>query len=211
MIISFDGNVFVGKTTIISNLSLRFGFNKMPEYGDVLSDIFLDCDYKDVHKNNQERYLMVDKKRMNLIKEGVNLLDRSFVSMSAHIYALNKMKIMDIRDFYIARLAAHLGRKEIILPNKYIIVSCPYEVAYDRFVDGYSIKGTGQEYIKRDYFEYVNEFNFRWLESIPGLMVDSREEVSCSEIADFINEKQPDVFTENQEAVIGKIKKILIK
>lgn len=211
MIISFDGNVFVGKTTIISNLSSKFGFNKIPEYSDFLNGISLNRDYKNEHKNNQEKYLMVDKERIDLIKDGINLLDRSFVSMSAHVYALNKINDIDIRDFYITRLDIYLSKKEIIIPNKYIIILSTHKIAYKRFTDGHSVKGTEPKYINKDYFNYINEFNLRWLELASGLMINSDMRASHDKIIDFVYEKQSDVFTENYKEVIGKIKKILLQ
>ncbi|MEA3272595.1 MAG: hypothetical protein U9P90_02915 [Patescibacteria group bacterium] len=206
MIISFDGNVFTGKTTIISKLSSKYGFNKIVEYCDILKNIPLKDTHDSVYKNEQVRYLKVDKKRMLQIHNGTNLLDRSFISMSAHVYAIYKKGLFDMRLFYLKELEFYFNKNEIIIPNKYIIVSCSYKTALKRYKLNNAIKKTGRKYIDKEYFDYIDIFNEMWSREFPTLIINSDRKLNYKKTFDFICNKQND---SDDNKIILIIKKLL--
>lgn len=207
MIISLDGNVFVGKTTLCNILSKKNSCNIISEYSD-----FLRKTDKSLQKFNfleHEKYLEIDIIRKKYLKNGINFLDRSFVSLSAHIYAVYKIGIADFREKHINLLNKLLNNGEIIIPNYYIFVTCNYNCVKKRFIlenEIYNKKKTPEFFINKDYFLAINEFNNLWQGNIKnGLIINTGQLLSKDVTI------TPKNFTEkilNNEEIILIIKKI---
>jgi len=137
MIIAFDGNVFVGKTTLCKMYARE---NK----GQVINEhsYFIDL----LKKNNSVqtefsshyRYLLADALRMKVINGKKIFLDRSFVSTSAHIYALYQTKEWDFREEHLFYLEKFLQEQSIIVPDVFIFVLCEHDIAQERFLQDHS-------------------------------------------------------------------------
>ncbi len=208
MIISFDGNVFTGKTTIINKLSLANPFNIIAEHSVFLNQIPKDELYND-YMDEQIRYIKVDELRMQKIRKEINLLDRSFVSMSAHVYALFKLNLADIRSLYIKELKKFLDNKKIIIPDKYIHVACPYNIAKLRFSKNRN-RATDRMYIGRKYFEAVNKFDSSWVQSVDGLTINTCDKrFKTDDFADFIISKNSGGNKLNNEQIISLTSEIM--
>jgi len=175
MIISLDGNVFVGKTTLCNILSKRNSCNIILEYSDFIKEI--DKPLQQFVFSEHEKYLKTDVIRKKYLKKGINFLDRSFVSLSAHIYAGYKIRIADFRKKHINLFSKLLNNDSIIIPNYYIFVTCDYNRAKKRFFlekEIYKEKRTSQFFIDKDYFLAIDEFNGLWQKSIKnGLSVNT--------------------------------------
>jgi len=189
MIISFDGNVFTGKTSVIKKLSERCDFNYIPEHSDFLDKIIYEKISDNHSINEQLRYIKIDSLRQGLIAKSVNLLDRSFLSMSAHVYALLETGKMDIRKWYIDKLQEYLDSGKIIIPDKYVYATCDYGVIKRRF-DNDTAKGTNDIYVEKEYFNSIDKFNKIVLKKLPSFNVDTEVDVDYSRIVDFISKEQ---------------------
>jgi len=175
MIISLDGNVFTGKTTLCNILSKGNSCNVILEYSDFiretdkLSQKFSFLEHK--------KYLKLDIIRKKYLKNGINFLDRSFVSLSAHIYAVYKIGITDFREKHINLLNTFLYNGKIIIPNYYISVTCNYNCVKKRFFlekESCNKKGTPEFFINKNYFLAINEFNILWQKNIKnGLIINT--------------------------------------
>jgi|AntRauTorcE11897_2_1112592.scaffolds.fasta_scaffold14689_2 deoxyadenosine/deoxycytidine kinase len=176
MIIALDGNVFVGKTTLCNILSKNNNNNVILEYSDFVN--------KFKNKLSQEfsflehsEYLNIDDSRKKYLIKGINFLDRSFVSLSAHTYAIYKNGIADFRKKHINLFNKLLNNNSIIIPDYYIFVTCDYACAKKRFLleqITHGKKGTPQFFIDKDYFLAINEFNELWQKNIEnGLFIDT--------------------------------------
>ncbi|MBU4512610.1 deoxynucleoside kinase [Patescibacteria group bacterium] len=186
MIISFDGNVFTGKTTLINKLALICPCDVISEHSDFIDSVTEISVFGNNYMNEQLRYIGVDKLRKQALGRRVCLLDRSFVSMSAHVYALFIVGSADIRNFYIQELKRCLANKEIIVPSKYINLVSPHSIAKQRF-DRNQERGTDKAYIDRKYFTAIEKFNSLWARYVVSMMVDTNDKhFSIEKILDFI-------------------------
>lgn len=171
MIIAFDGNVFVGKTTLIERLVNLGDYNIIPEYSNFVKKIkkknFLPLAWRE-HMS----YLLVDALRDDSLNNKINLLDRSFVSQSAHIFALYKVGGPDLRPQHLKALADLLSHKDIIIPDIFIFVTSSFKIAKKRF-DTNHTKGTKTIYIEPEYFRAVDNFNRSWQKGIGAGMAIS--------------------------------------
>lgn len=168
MNIAFDGNVFTGKTTFIKKIAGLGNFNIIKEYpyfvNKINPDIVLPSKFLEHYK-----YLLADSLRLAQLRAGDNLLDRCFVSLSAHIYALNKIGQIDFRSEHLFVLEKLFKQKKIIIPDFYIFVTCGYSGAKKRFLADKRLvrtKRTPPIFIRRDYYAAIDEFNQLWQKDI---------------------------------------------
>lgn len=108
-----------------------------------------------------------------MIGRRINLLDRSFVSLSAHVYALYFSLGADLRKKHLQILRNFLRQKKIIIPDLYIFVSCGRKVAQKRFLvdrrnDG---RGASNIFMEKKYFFAVEKFNLLWQKNLSGSCV----------------------------------------
>ncbi|MDD2766278.1 MAG: deoxynucleoside kinase [Candidatus Moranbacteria bacterium] len=185
MMISFDGNVYVGKTTLIKSLSQRYGFSTIDEHSFFINDIQQKDYYENEYVNTQARYLDVDIQRGKLLRNGINLLDRSFVSVSAHVYAIYKLGLVDIRSSYLELLVSKVG--EILIPDIFVFVSCEYETSRARCFESGNRKQTGDLYLSEQYFRFVKIFNVNFISMVNGHVIDTESIFTDTSCVDMYN------------------------
>lgn len=166
-IIAIDGNVYTGKTSIARTA----GGIYIPEHNDFPINLQNDP------RQTQKAYLKIDSIRRQCIISGrIHYLDRSFVSLCAHVWALYKSGT-DIREQFLSDLINSINAGEQIIPAAYIFVRCSYETALRRYQknEREHPKGTAPQLIAREYFESVNEWNLLWQENItaPTTTIDT--------------------------------------
>lgn len=175
MIISFDGNVFVGKTSLIQALSTVADFNVIDEQGDFINTSNLvDTDNKtDVARALQSRYIEAEVRRHPFLRNDKNnIVDRSFVSMAGHVYAINAVFNIDIRQWFLDEMINLLIKDVVIIPDVYCFLKCNHETIVER-VNKDKIKITGPTYYNRNYLEAIDHFNRFWSDRMGGLTVDT--------------------------------------
>ncbi len=180
-IIAFDGNVFVGKSTLLGKLSERIDGMVIPEHSFFVGQVPVDGTHKQCSIQTQEVYLKAESSRVPLIGIGTNLLDRSYLSLVAHTYAVNKLRIVDMRRDFLGMLMSAMENGRVIIPDAYIVVRCGYAIAKSRFVLGCEEKGTDDLYISKEYFSAVDEFNSRWLSVHGGFEIDTSNNYSTKQ------------------------------
>lgn len=163
MIIAFDGNVFAGKTTLIKSLADRIACRCLAEQTFFIDQIKKGKKYQSAFKRHLE-YLQVDGLRIKMMGRGLNLLDRSFVSLSAHVYALFYSSGVDLRARHLKVLRWLLNKKKIIIPDLYVFVPCSRKTALTRFTAErrHGGRGTAEMFIEKKYFSAVEKFNLLW-------------------------------------------------
>jgi len=181
MIAAIDGNVFAGKTTLLMSLSETLNADIVPEYSYFLElDESMSTPELRSPLKTHLRYLEADKARMSLLKNEINLLDRSFVSLAAHAHALFKAVGLDLREKHIKSIDRLVGRNDIIIPDKYIFLDVNYETCKERYLNNKqkgNPKKTDELFIRREYFYCIRKFNLAWQGLIKdrGLVI-SRED-----------------------------------
>lgn len=181
-IIAFDGNVFVGKSTLLGELSGQVDGRVIPEHSFFVEQVPTDGIYEQCSIQTQEVYLKAESLRVPLIGIGTNLLDRSYISLVAHTYAVNKLRIVDMRRDFLEMLMSAMENGNVIIPDAYIVVRCRYAIAKSRFALGHEKKGTDDLYVSKEYFSAVDEFNSRWLSIHGGIEIDTSNSYSTQQL-----------------------------
>lgn len=163
MIAAFDGNVFSGKTTLIKTLNINLEYNVILEHAFFLGQSFPSAGTEfDMAKNTQEKYLVAEKKRCtNVLSSYDNLLDRSFVSMCAHVFAIWQVHGVDIRKWYLSEFVLRVRNGNIVVPDKYVFVDCHIETIQRRFNLNPG-RNTDVMYVHKDYCNAISRFNRLW-------------------------------------------------
>lgn len=210
MIVSFDGNVYCGKTTIINKLAKKSC--KIKEYCNYLDKINKEKRFNNRWLNTQLRYLKIDAQRnKNLNNFEINLLDRSFISLCAHVWALYRLRKTDIRKEFLEFLKKYMLEDKIILPDIFVHVTCDYSIAKNRFIQNEKTKhakGTDRLLINKHYFFFVNEFNELWSQKLQqSITIDTNKkfENTLSKINKSLNKK----INRNKKTYKAKIIKTL--
>lgn len=174
MIIAFDGNVYTGKSTVISKLSERLNGNLVNEYSYFIPKKV--TKYQDYSKK-QEEYLKIDSQRIiSLSGQKINLLDRSFVSLTAHVLALYKQNIVDIRLDFLNKLTKLILNNKIIIPTILVHISCDYDTALRRFRKNEltkNAKNTTEDLMNEKYYSYIAEFNDYFGSFFPSIKIET--------------------------------------
>lgn len=175
MIIAFDGNVFVGKTSLVRALALILPAIMIDEHSEFLSAHTLShiVTAEDVAVSLQSKYLIAEEKRCAYLKEGkINLLDRSFVSMSAHVFALNRISGIDIREEFLRGLQKKMESGKVVIPDVFYFVKCDHETIRGRISEN-SSKNTDPIYYTGEYLDAIEYFNKAWSGKIGGITIDT--------------------------------------
>jgi thymidylate kinase len=178
MIISFDGNVYSGKTTIINNLSSLFGYNKINEHSFFIDNLTFD---QTNFLATQSKFLEVDKARSTCLRNDIDLLDRSIISVAAHVYSMAKIGAIDKRKEFLKILKNN--KNSLIFPDRYIYVESDHETSLIRCNSLKNYKDTGDIYLSEDYFNYIGIFN----EKINGLKIKTDFKLNELEIKKINN------------------------
>lgn len=173
IVISFDGNVYTGKTTLIRFLSDKYGYASVDEHSLFIDGVPQRSFHKNEYLDTQERYLSVDTYRKTSLQADINLLDRSFVSVSAHVYALYELGLADIRGAYIGLFKKKI--EEIIFPDAFVWVHCGYDTSRTRCLRVNNKKKTEDIYLSNKYFDSIERFNANWVLSVNGYVINTEE------------------------------------
>lgn len=196
MIVSFDGNVYCGKTCLINRLPSDV--QKIGEYCEYLSSIQEEIISDQAALNTQLRYLKVDKERLKRISpRRVNVLDRSFVSLCAHVWAIYRCGELDICREFLKLLNEFVQKDLIIIPDFFVNITCDYAIAKRRFMideQTSNAKRTDPLLIDKHYFRFVDDFNNRWCKIVKrSVIIDTSEgfEKAFIEAGNHIGRKLP--------------------
>ena len=176
MILAFDGNVFTGKSTLIKALAPLLNASTVNEQG-----YFLELENGTSHhtvgvKENaiflQLRYLDAEEKRLaHFDAEAMNLLDRSFVSMAAHVFALNYVNGIDIRNWFLRELEERISSCKVAIPTLFCFITCSHETIRARILKDNS-RNTDTVYYSEKYLEAIDTFDRFWVGKTEGLTID---------------------------------------
>ena len=175
MIIAFDGNVFSGKTSIIEAFTSLYPSVHIKEQGSFIKVCISshEISSKEMAIDLQIKYLAAEEERCVLIQDNkINLLDRSFVSMAAHVFALYKTQSVDIREWFLQEIRKRMESGSIIIPDEFYFVRCSYDVIFKRIVENTS-KNTDPVYYTKKYLHAIEGFNNKWISRSGGSVVDT--------------------------------------
>jgi deoxyadenosine/deoxycytidine kinase len=173
MIISFDGNVFAGKSTLIRMLSPLFSMPIIGEHSDYLGSDAEKYDGTDLNSALllQTCYLGAEEKRCAATKPGANyFLDRSFVSMAAHVSALMTLSGIDMREWFLNELEQRLLAGKVLVPDVFCFVRCGNDLIRKRALSNAS-RGTSPLYYEEKYLAFIDRFNEAWSARVQGVVI----------------------------------------
>lgn len=156
MIIALDGNVYTGKTTITEKAKTTGAiviaeYEPIQKVGDLVT--------------TQRKYLEQEIRRMSLLRHITArriLMDRSVLSLAAHVWALFALNRADIREEFFRCVLRFYRNFDIIIPDFFIHLWVPWALTYHRYIAGESsvtAKGTPIELVTFDYCTAINEFH----------------------------------------------------
>ncbi len=175
MILSFDGNVGVGKTTLIQALTIKSDFIAMDEHSAFLipSPLHHEMSTRENARLLQSAYLEAEAERAGLMEsEHDVLVDRSFVSMAAHVYSLYILSKIDIREWFLAEMLKRMQDAKVIIPDVYCFVTCDHDIIKARCRRD-TCKGTDPLYYNDNYLKIIEKFNKEWSTKINGITLDT--------------------------------------
>lgn len=166
MIISLDGNTYLGKTSIIEQWNTEFSNSIIcEEYDTDLGEL-----EGKTHFQKQQYYFELEAKRLGCIrKESIVFLDRSCLSMLAHSYAVS---LMENKNLLIETLGILEKQRE-----KNLIV-CPQAVVFfvqlekQRVYTDINRKGGEEILYDALYREYIDLFYKKIIMVLPEEYID---------------------------------------
>jgi len=179
VIVAIDGNVYVGKSSLLAHAGSR-GAVVVPEYEPVSAEA-------DAHPAGspitntafgplavQEGYLVQEETRLRLVRVAppearMVTLDRSFLSLLAHTYARFELGLGDVRQEFTARLVHRIGQGRVVVPGLFVHLEAPWPVIRRRWVLGEASrqgKGTPAELAGRPYCAAIDRFHTAWREAL---------------------------------------------
>lgn len=186
MIIAVEGNVYVGKTTLVHQLSRVLGLTAVAEQTSYLAEPpRQDLSWSEEHR----RYVMAEKKRAESVS-GSQVLDRSFLSLAAHATILYRLGKADIRDEFLEDLRRLQAEGRILVPDRLIWVRCPHGLAIRRHRRDAS-RGTSPLFLEKRYYRLHNQWFQRLQTAVPLFEVDSSNRLRLHRIARFMAGMQP--------------------
>lgn len=192
MIIAFDGNVYTGKSSLVRSAALECGASVVGEHSQFLGAVVENNHVQSVASavSLQLSYFEAEASRIGILRtHGISLIDRSFVSFAAHIFALYECHEIDVREWFLSELAKRIEAKQVIIPDVYCFVHCGIDTISKRLAGDRS-RGTDTVYLQKDYLSAVNRFNQLWCKEANGIDIDTDREnavelakVLCKDIA----------------------------
>lgn len=175
MIIAFDGNVFSGKTSLIRTLAPLCDSNIIDEHS-----FFLKTEIPIHAVTNEEtaislqlKYIDAENRRQSKLNaKKLNLLDRSFVSMAAHVFTLNSVQKIDMRDWFLMEIEKRMKLGEAIIPDIFCFIKCSHKTIQKRALVNQS-RSTDKIYYKDDYLSAIERFNQMWIDKVKGITIDT--------------------------------------
>lgn len=175
MIIALDGNVFSGKTTLIKKIAKTSEYERVNDHSDYLRDFYSEPSNYNSAKALQDRYLAAERERKQLSRSKKLLLDRSFVSMSAHVYAQAMTNSNDIRDWYLSKLESNIKANNFLVPELYIFTKVKRGDAIERYKND-SEKQTPRRLLNKHYFTMIDRYNKIWVDKFEGLTLNTSQQ-----------------------------------
>jgi len=175
MIIAFDGNVFTGKTSLIEALSLLCVATKIDEPGYFLKSNISSHSVtsKEMAVSLQFKYLEAEKDRCVMLDmDGTNFLDRSFVSMAAHVFALYRIHGIDIRAWFLQEIQERIKSKNVVIPDAFCFIKCSHNLIRKRISEN-SSRNTDPLYYAENYLCAIDDFNNEWSTKAGGTIIDT--------------------------------------
>lgn len=152
MVICYEGNVHVGKTTLIKEF-----IKNNPNYTFIEESIFnpqLSPYERQLNYINQEC-----EKKKRLSKDIV--LDRSILSVFVYT-CLTDTLTQNEKEELIALIKQKIASNEVIIPNKLYLVVRPYEVVKQNQIKLKQIKNTQEAIALEKYFNSYNNFFLKY-------------------------------------------------
>lgn len=206
MILALDGNVCTGKTTL-QRMLVSFGFKAMDEYCAFINKIPDNC-------FPQQRYLFAESIRNSQLDFSQNtILDRSFISMCAHVWVQYRLGKEDLRASFLDDLCIKVSRKLVTLPDMFIHLRCSYQTLYARFLEREQSScalGTLHELVEPAYVSEIDLFNSAWarVSPVPCRTIDtdcSIEAINVQTIASFVKETKRSDYASTLPAILQSV------
>ena len=120
MIISVDGNVYLGKTTFLSTLQQALSQESViiEEYDTQINEL-----ENKSHHEKQKYYFGLEAERVKLAascQQSLLLLDRSFLSILAHSYAMSRIEKIDYFTGTLNLWVEHVKQGCVLIPDWYL-------------------------------------------------------------------------------------------
>ncbi len=165
--ISIDGNVYTGKTTLARALAGRKGYVFVPEHSAFVRERV--GSVWEIH----EAYLDAELRRAKTVVHDA-VLDRSILSLAAHTYAAHACGLEDMRRPF----SDWLQTSNPISPPCRIVLVGGSELVRRRALRGEreTPKGTAAIFYDVTYVNAVNEFYGRLAERVPLSMIDASQD-----------------------------------
>jgi hypothetical protein len=165
--ISIDGNVYTGKTTLSRAIAKRTGRTHVPEHSAFVRSH--DGSLWDAHA----AYLDAELARAGSFSADA-VLDRSVLSLAAHVYAAHATGLGDMREHFCDWLRSYPSA----LPSTMIALVAEPELVRRRTLKGESEqpKGTVPFLFSIPYLRAVNEFYRRLSEISPLAVIDASQD-----------------------------------
>ncbi len=165
VIVAIDGNVFVGKSSLLAHAGSR-GAAVVPEYEPVPAEAGAPVGSDGPEAGAlvrqpgtgvpagqlvanaafgqlavQEGYLVQEETRLRLVRTAppdarIVTLDRSFLSLLAHTYARFELGLGDVRQEFAVRLVHRIGQGQVVVPGLFVHLEAPWPVIRRRWVLG---------------------------------------------------------------------------
>lgn len=161
-IVTIDGNVYTGKTTLCQYLKSR-GFVMVAEYepveGRMQSRMHIQKSYVD---QEQQRVRQMMRELLN--GQQIFVLDRSFLSLAAHVRSLFLLEGIDIRESFTNYLELKLKAGQVVVPRLFIHLQNRWDILYKRYLCGEAsvqAKGTPADLIRAEYYRCIDAFHMK--------------------------------------------------
>ena len=159
LIVSFDGNVYCGKTTTINYAKYIEGQYILNEYSPVVNQ---DLDILKI----QELFIAQEAERKQFINTECSpgetiFIDRSILSILAYTYVRYKIGLIDIRKHVYQMVLNGLKKNSIVIPNHYVLFTSQYRNITERYWKYESRpmrKGTDPLLIRKEYIMEYDRF-----------------------------------------------------
>ena len=164
--ISIDGNVYTGKTTLARSLANRLGIAFVREHNHFVRPT-RGLDIWETHV----AYIGAEIARKRSITDENCILDRSIISLGAHVWAMHRLGY-DMRARFVDRM--YEDEKGIAIPETRIFLFCDHGTIFARSRSaGAAQKATAPLLLTPDYLCAIDEF-LRKLDS-GGTLLNSIE------------------------------------
>lgn len=202
MTISVDGNVYLGKTELIGQILKKGGFVCLKEYDTQVDELEALSLY-----DRQQYYFDLEAERFQkgFTKDDSVLLDRSYLSMMAHSYAVDRLSGTSLFSHTLMILEKNLGIGKVQQMDRMVFL-----VQNGKYFHYYDVNNKGGEEILYDeiYRNYVDEFFLKLSEQLEYTAVKDcyrlvyEKETEAEEILNWIRLKADIMSRQVTETVL---------